>query len=98
MGLGALELLAPAQLARLIGVADTPRNRLALRALGARELVAGAGLLVPRRPGRWPWSRVAGDVVDLALLAGILASNRRNRGARTTGALAVVAGVTAVDL
>ena len=98
MGLGALELLAPAQVARLIGVTDTARNRLALRALGARELAAGTGLLVPRRPGRWLWSRVAGDVIDLALLGGVLASNGRTRAARTTGALAVVAGVTAVDL
>jgi len=98
LGLGALEVLAPAQLARLIGVADTPRNRLALRAMGARELAAGTGLLVRRRPGRLLWSRVAGDVIDLALLGGMIASNKRARTTRTTSALALVAGVTAVDL
>jgi uncharacterized membrane protein len=97
VGLGATELFAPSQVAQLIGVADTAGSRMVLRALGARELAAGAGLLVPRRPGRWLWSRVAGDLIDLALLGGAL-GDRRTRADRTGAALVVVAGVTAVDI
>jgi len=97
IGLGAAELLAPATLARLIGVRDTSRNRNVLRALGTREVAAGVGLLLPRRPGRLLWSRVAGDVVDLALLGGALAFDRRTKSNRAALALAAVAGVTALD-
>ena len=97
IGLGAAELLAPSELARLIGVRDTSRSRGILRALGARELAAGVGLLLPRRPGRFLWSRVAGDVVDLALLGGAMALDRRTDSDRASLALAAVAGVTALD-
>lgn len=97
VGLAAAELLAPSELARLIGVRDTSRSRSILRALGARELAAGVGLLLPRRPGRFLWSRVGGDVVDLALLGGAMAFDRRTDSDRASLALAAVAGVTALD-
>lgn len=97
IGLGAAELLAPSELARLIGVRDSARSRGILRALGAREVAAGVGLLLPKRPGRYLWSRVAGDIVDLALLGGALAFDRRTDSDRAAIALATVAGVTALD-
>lgn len=97
IGLGAAELLAPSQLARLIGVSDSKRNRTILRALGTREVAAGVGLLLPRRPGRLLWSRVAGDIVDMALLGGALTFDRRTKSSRAALALAAVAGVTALD-
>jgi uncharacterized membrane protein len=97
IGLGTAELLAPSQLAQLIGVRDSSRSRSILRALGAREVAAGVGLLLPKRPGRYLWSRVAGDVVDLALLGGAMAFDRRTDSQRAGLALAAVAGVTALD-
>jgi uncharacterized membrane protein len=97
IGLGAAELLAPSELARLIGVRDNARSRRVLRALGAREVAAGIGLLLPRRPGRLLWSRVVGDVVDMALLGGALAFDRRTRSDRAAIALGALAGVTALD-
>ena len=97
IGLGAAELLAPAELARLIGVRDSRRSRNVLRTLGVRELAAGVGLLLPRRPGRFLWPRVAGDLIDLAFLGGALAFDRPTRSNRTAIALAAVAGVTALD-
>jgi len=97
LGLGAAELLVPSELARLIGVRDNSRTRGILRALGAREVAAGVGLLLPRRPGRYLWSRVVGDVVDLALLGGAMAFDRRTDTKRSSLALATVAGVTALD-
>ena len=97
LGLGAAELLVTSDLARLIGVDDSSRNRTILRAFGAREIAAGIGLLLPRRPGRYLWSRVVGDVLDLAMLGGALAFDDRTRPERTSIAIAAVAGVTALD-
>jgi len=97
VGLGVAELLAPGPLARLIGVKDCPSNRLSLRLAGARELAVGAGLMTRRRPTRWLWSRVLGDVADLAMLGTALTKSRR-AGAALPVAMAAVAGVTAVDL
>ena len=97
VALGAAELVAPAELARFIGVRDSSRNRTILRAFGAREIAAGAGLLLPRRPGPYLWARVAGDVIDLAMLGGAVAFDKRTRTDRASMALAVVAGMTALD-
>src|SRR3954468_20641023 len=44
VGLGAAELLAPATVARVIGV-DPDENRGLLRVFGLRELIAGVGIL-----------------------------------------------------
>ena len=96
VGLGLGQVLAPRQLARLIGVSDGPRTRRLMRALGIRELAAGVGLLSGRRPARWLWARVAGDLVQLGLLGNLLRS-RRARRLRLGTVLAAVAGVTALD-
>jgi len=96
VGLGLTQLIAPRALARVIGAPDGARTRKLIRALGVRELTAGIGLLTQRRPARWLWARVAGDVIDLALLGNLLRS-RRARGARVGGALVAVAGVTLLD-
>jgi uncharacterized membrane protein len=74
VGLGAPLLLAPAGSARAIGIEDGPRQRATVTGVGARELMAAAGLLGTRSP-IWLWARVAGDLVDLALLGDVL----RNR-------------------
>jgi uncharacterized membrane protein len=93
VGLGITELLAPRAIARLVG----SRNHTSLiRAYGLRELAAGVGILTTSRPGPWLWSRVAGDVVDLASL-GATASSTRN-GAGTALGIASVAGVTVLDV
>lgn len=95
--LGIPPLLAPAGVAAAIGVGDAPRQRLAVTAVGIRELVAAAGLLGWRSPA-WLWARVGGDAVDLGLLGRAL-KNHDGRGlARTATATALVAGITAVDL
>jgi uncharacterized membrane protein len=68
-----------------------------MRAMGAREVLSGLGVLGSRRPGRWLGARVGGDVLDLALLGAAMASGA-NRRARVALALAAVAGVAALDL
>jgi len=96
VGLGLAELLTPQGVAALIGLPNTRRTRLVLRALGVRELLAGVGLLAQPRSATWLWSRVAGDAMDLALLAGGF-TKRRAKVGRLVAATAAVAGVAAID-
>ncbi|HVM14643.1 MAG TPA: SRPBCC family protein, partial [Egibacteraceae bacterium] len=62
-----------------------------------QELVTGGGLLRRPQPLVWQWSRVAGDVAHLLLLANARGSgDSDDRRVRT--AMAAVAGTTVVDL
>ena len=67
-----------------------------LRAMGAREILSGVGILTPRNPTAGLWSRVAGDAMDLGLL-GVAAARTRNR-KMVAGAIAMVAAISALDL
>jgi hypothetical protein len=95
VGLGLAELLAPRQLARLIGVDEDNENL--LRALGLRELGSGVGIM-QGNAGAFLWSRVGGDAIDLGLLAVALNQSKRRNRQRVIGAIAAVAGVTALDI
>src|SRR5205823_2369671 len=67
-----------------------------IRALGAREIASGVGVLTRPRPVGWLWGRVAGDLVDLGLLgAATTASEHRGRVAASA---ALIGGVLALDL
>jgi hypothetical protein len=95
IGLGLTEMLAPEWLARKIGV---PEDRTTLlRAMGAREAVTGVGVLMEERPTVGMWGRVAGDAVDISLLAAALKSPRHETG-KVIGALGMVLGVTLLDV
>ena len=96
IGLGVAELLAPRAVARGIGLKGRGPTPALTRLCGLRELAAGVGILSQRRPSAWMWSRVAGDVMDLAMLASGFAARGTNR-ARLAAATAAVAGVTVVD-
>lgn len=97
IALGAAELFAPRQVARLIGAADDEASRRILMAMGAREIGSGVGALSSPRPAGWIWSRVAGDALDLSLLAA--AARRHGAEPRRLAAAALaVAGVAALDV
>jgi uncharacterized membrane protein len=66
--------------------------------VAARETFHAAVLLGSRRPQRWVWTRVAGDVADLAMLGCAIARRRGVRRGRAVVVTAAVAGITAVDL
>ena len=95
VGLGVSQILMPRVVSRICGVED--ENTTLMRALGVRELTSGVGILTQRKPTSWLWSRVAGDVMDLALL-GKAYSNGENKRGRTTFATAAVLGVLALDV
>ncbi|MEY2929365.1 MAG: hypothetical protein RL033_114 [Pseudomonadota bacterium] len=94
VGLGLAQLIAPRQVARWIGVEEDDDTALALRAVGLRELTCGVGLLSQSHSAAWAWARVAGDVMDLALLA---SAPRRNGAERTLSAAAGVFGAALLD-
>jgi uncharacterized membrane protein len=96
LALGAGQLAAPGLMAKLIGLRDTGDARMAMRLVGLRELAVGAGLLSGTKPAGWLGARAGGDLLDLALLGSALGGRHVNR-TRLYGALAAVAGVTALD-
>jgi uncharacterized membrane protein len=96
IGLGLAQIGAPRTMARLVGVTDDDETRNTMFAIGLREITSGIGILSRPRPAGWVWSRVGGDLMDLALLGKAMTSdeNKRNRVAAATAA---VLGVAALD-
>lgn len=95
IGLGSAQITAPRALCKLVGAnADGVAPRV-MRLMGLREITQGTGILVRPRPTMWLWSRVAGDVLDLSLLASVAVKNRR---ARTAVAIMNVLAVTVPDV
>ena len=97
VALGTAELLAPQQMARLIGVQARDGTTATLRAFGAREMANGIAILARPEDARWLWSRVGGDALDLATLTSAAADETANRG-RLAFATAAVMGVAALDV
>lgn len=97
LALGALEVLTPGRIARLIGIRNSDGVRTFIRLMGVREI--GHGLAILRKPesSKRVWARVGGDVLDTAALGTAFASPRNDR-SRLGGALAAVAGVAALDV
>lgn len=94
VGLGLAELLAPRKVARLAGISE--RHERLLQAMGVRELASGLGIM-QGKPAAFLWSRVAGDMADLGLLAAEWRSDHADR-RRLQIAIAAVAGVTLLDV
>jgi hypothetical protein len=94
IGLGLTQIAAPRRLGRLVGVGERPR---VIRALGAREVASGVGILSQPEPVGWLRARVAGDVMNLLLLGFALRANTRQGRKRVVLAAAVVAGLLALD-
>jgi hypothetical protein len=95
IGLGSAQIGAPRTLCKLVGADGDGFAPTLMRLMGVRELAQGTGILVRPRPTAWLWSRVAGDALDLSLLALTAVKNRR---ARTAFAIANVLAVTVPDV
>lgn len=93
LALGAAELFAPKRITEAL---DAEGHEGLVKGFGAREIVAGVGLVTAPAHSARVWNRVAGDAMDLAAL-GAAARNAPRNGA-VWGALAFVAAVTALDV
>lgn len=93
IGLGLVELLAPRAITRALGLQG--REGL-VRAFGIRELGHGMlSLSVDKQVGLW--SRVVGDVLDIAAILPALSPYNRKRD-NAEVALVVLLGVTVLDI
>ena len=92
IALGTTELLFGGALARGLGM---PRRSGVIRLFGLREIATGIGILSAKDRQPWLWGRVAGDGLDLALLAANVDGNRRLGG--VAAAIGAVTGATALD-
>ncbi len=97
LGLGLVQILAPRQVARAIGASNSLMTCSVIRACGVREVVSGLGILMQPRPNPFLWTRLAGDVVDVALLTGQLATSTRRTTLRLGIATAAALGTTVLD-
>ncbi|MDB5108480.1 MAG: hypothetical protein JWM69_1421 [Candidatus Binatus sp.] len=95
IALGLAEAAMPRRVGQLAGVRNHSRL---IRLLGTRELATGIGILGSRRirPNSL-WARVAGDVMDLAVLGAAAREYTTDR-RRLSIATAAVAGVTLLDV
>jgi hypothetical protein len=95
VGLGVWGLLFPRHVARTLGVtAPAPVIR---TIFGLREMWTGVTLASDPTQAGMLWTRVAGDVFDIAVLKALDNSRNPQRGA-ARGALAFVLAVTALDV
>lgn len=99
IGLGLTELAAPASVAHAIGVRDDTEARNLLRTYGLREIANGAAILGSGADDpEWLWTRVAGDVLDLATMGAALRRNGETDGRKLAVGIASVAGVLVADV
>jgi len=96
LALGAAATYTPGRVAHLMGLPDERETRDIVRAVGFREIASGAGILTRKPPTGWLWARVAGDVMDLALLGSAFRRDDVDT-RRLTTAAGAVAGITALD-
>lgn len=93
IGLGLTELLAPQRITRALGAEG--RENL-VRAMGARELVHGVVCLSVNND-YGAWTRVAGDMVDLAALAALYRDDNPKKD-NVGKAIGAIVGCTIADL
>jgi hypothetical protein len=93
LGLGVAELVAPGKIAKAFGLEG---KETLLRAYGAREIASGIGTL-SMNPQPALWSRVAGDVADMATLAFGTRSENPDAKRNAWIGIAAVAGIAAID-
>lgn len=94
LALGAAELIAPRAICRTLGLRGLAP---VVRAYGAREIVNGVAILSSHDPEPWVWTRVAGDLADVATVATGLRSDNRRRNSNML-ALTGLLAVTAIDI
>lgn len=95
-GLGITQLLRPGSVNRLAGVPDFGLNHTMQQIIGVREIISGTGIIFGDNTSGWMWSRVAGDIMDLTILAGTLGTPVGIR-KRLVPAILVIGALTVLD-
>jgi hypothetical protein len=93
IGLGLAEIVAGREIGRTLGMED--RTWL-IRAFGVREIASGITIFSQDTPRAGVWSRVAGDVLDLATLASAYREDNPKRD-NVAAAIASIVGITWAD-
>jgi hypothetical protein len=100
VGIGLTEVLAPNKLQEMMGLDQKKSHRGILQALGVREIMHGVGLLTAgndqAKIQTGLWARVAGDLLDGALLA--LVATKTKRPSSFAAVAAMVAPVVIADM
>ena len=92
---GLAEMLMPGPVGAMMGVG--PKHRAFLPVLGAREIAHGLAIFSSPKPTAAVWSRVGGDLVDLAFLAS--AFTEKNADTKKLAiSTAAILGAAAADL
>jgi len=97
IGLGTMQVAAPAAVCKLIGASGEGRSKTVMRLMGARELGHGTAILTSARPTAGVASRIAGDALDVAML-GLVAAQNPGRRARTAFGLVNVLPIVVADV
>jgi hypothetical protein len=92
-GFGLFQLLAPRSFLRLAGMPYPPWL---IRAVGARDLALGVGLLARPASDNWRVTRFVNDVLDTGLIGAAAFARSSNR-RRLAAFAAVAAGVILLD-
>ena len=93
LALGAAELFGSKKIADTL---DAEGHEGLVKGFGAREVVAGLGILMQPAVSTGIWNRVAGDAMDLAALGFAAKDSPKNKA--VWGALAFVVGATLLDI
>lgn len=93
VGLGATELVASKAIAKFLGLEDKEQL---LEMFGARDVASGVACLSMNPPKVGIWSRIVGDVLDIAVLAAHMCRSNPKR-ANVGMALGAVLGITVAD-
>lgn len=97
IALAVVELISPKTVNQTIGIKDDPLHHNLVRVRGVRELISGIGIVASRKPAGYLWSRVAGDVIDFALVGQAL-THRRNNKQKLLIATAAFSAVALLDV
>ena len=93
IGIGLYQLLTPGKLTQKLGMQGNENN---MRACGAREIITGIGAFSDN-PTPAIWSRVGGDMLDLAALSFALKDAHNPKKQNMYLALTAVGILTAID-
>lgn len=96
IGMGLVGVLLPRLLCRSTQTYGGRRATAMVRGAGLRNLGVGAGLLLSKNPTPWLWGRVAGDVMDIGVVATGMANGMTDP-LRGSAVLGLLGGLTVVE-